>query len=107
MAASDFAYYPAETPLHPNPVYCGFFEFDQESGRSHAQAGVIGDPILDTVISKLIQSPIRIQYEGAFLRRVGAQVVCNVDAELPEQPTAETIASILIEAMLSPENRAS
>jgi hypothetical protein len=98
-AENVMAYYPGETPLFGGEISVGEFETDEAIGSPIARASVLDDPSLDIALVRELQPPLRTQFAGYFLRQAGNVFVCNVDLELPEQPSSEIVAKALLAAM--------
>lgn len=100
--APTIAYYPGETPL-----YGGDYTVTEDAalaaeiGQPAAQVVVQDDELLAMTMTWVVQRPLRTQYAGYFLRQVGSLTVCNVDLELPIQPTLREVTGALLATMLT------
>jgi hypothetical protein len=99
------AYYPGETPVFDGGLVVTTSD-NNEVDLPYADVVVPDDESLNISMTWLVQHPLRTQYSGFFLRRVGNVMVCNVDLELPEQPSLEIVAGVLIAAMTADETQA-
>jgi hypothetical protein len=97
--SNAFAYYPNETPLFEGAVLVSDFESDEDLGLPTAYVEVEADRSFNIAMAKRVQNPFRTQYGGYFMNRAGDLFICNVDLELPEQPSQVTIARALLGTM--------
>lgn len=96
---TTFSFYPGETPLYEGDIHTLPFERDDEFRSPSLYVQVDSEGSYNFAISSLVQHPFRTQYTGCFLHRTGNIAICNVDLELDEQPSDETIARALLRAM--------
>jgi hypothetical protein len=95
------AYYPGETPVFEGELSVVQRALsDNDTGLPTADVVVHDDESLNIAMTWKVENPVRTQYAGYFLRRVGKMMVCNVDLELAEQPPLETVAGVLLAAMI-------
>jgi hypothetical protein len=94
MSRRVIAYYPGETLLHTGAVSVQALP-SEKLDPSMSRVTVEDEPnIAFTLVSKT-ERPIRTVHTAYFSRH-SEVIVCNVDLELPEQPSLETVAQAIL-----------
>jgi hypothetical protein len=92
----EIAYYHGETDLFAGEIEVTIPPKGHQSEVGGVRVEVASDPMSSLEIMIGVSLPIRKEYTGYFTKRHREPIQCNVDVELTEQPSTETVARAIL-----------